>query len=50
MPHFLTLIVVAFIVVGLLAMVLRPVTPKAPFVDKDQDGEPDEPNGPARDL
>lgn len=50
MQHFLTIAVVALVALGLLAMLLRPIAPKEPFEDKDRDGEPDERDGPAKDL
>lgn len=35
---------------GLAALLLRPISAPTHFVDKDADGEPDEPDGPAAGL
>ncbi len=47
----LILIVGCFVLAGVLFAVSSYIqNPRTPFVDRDLDGEPDEPNGPAKDL
>lgn len=43
-------VLVILIGIGLLALLLRPMGGTEHFTDKDVDGEPDEPNGPAAGL
>ncbi|WP_312690417.1 hypothetical protein [Brevundimonas nasdae] len=45
-----TALLVLLILGGLLALLFHPVSPPTHFVDKDADGEPDEPDGPAAGL
>jgi len=50
MYDLLTIIGVIALVAIVAAMLLRPINPRTGFVDKDKDGAPDEPDGPAKDL
>lgn len=43
-------LLVILIGMGVLALLLRPMGPTEHFIDKDADGEPDEPDGPAAGL
>ena len=43
-------LLIVLIVAGLLAVVLQPMNRPTHFSDKDADGEPDEPGGPAAGL
>lgn len=50
MDNLLTIAGVVVLVAIVLGLLLRPINPTNGFVDKDADGEPDELDGPAKDL